>query len=78
VLKSATDYAAASKSGATRRAYRADWADFTRWCEGMAVTAIPSAQASLASYLALPADFAANRRAVRCRAIRLPTGSEQF
>jgi site-specific recombinase XerD len=55
-LQSATDYAAASKSDATRRAYRSDWIDFTAWCEGTGLAAMPCSQATLASYLAQLAD----------------------
>jgi site-specific recombinase XerD len=55
-LKSASDYAAASKSEATRRAYRSDWQDFARWCALHAVEALPAAPATLAAYLAALAD----------------------
>jgi len=55
-LKSAADYAAASKSEATRRAYRSDWQDFARWCAVHAVEALPAAPATLAAYLAQLAD----------------------
>lgn len=55
-LKSATDYAAASKSAATKRAYRADWMDFSAWCESVNAAALPAEPAVLASYLAQLAD----------------------
>jgi hypothetical protein len=51
-LKSAIDYAAASKSAATRKAYRADWLDFHTWCESVNAAALPAAAETLASYLA--------------------------
>jgi site-specific recombinase XerD len=55
-LKSASDYAAASKSEATRRAYRSDWQDFAAWCSGHGVAELPAAPAALASYIAQLAD----------------------
>jgi integrase len=55
-LRSALDYAAVSKSAATRKAYRADWIDFTTWCEGVNAAALPAAAETLASHLAQLAD----------------------
>ena len=55
-LKSATDYAAASKSEATRRAYRSDWEDFAAWCAGSGADPLPAAPATLAGYIAQLAD----------------------
>lgn len=55
-LRSAGDYAAASKADATKRAYRTDWADFAGWCEGAGLCPIPASSATLAAYLAQLAD----------------------
>lgn len=55
-LKSASNYAAASKSEATRRAYRSDWQDFAAWCAGNGLTELPAAPASVATYIAQLAD----------------------
>jgi site-specific recombinase XerD len=55
-LKSATDYAAASKAGSTRRAYHSDWIDFYTWCESVNAASLPASPATLASYLAQLAD----------------------
>jgi site-specific recombinase XerD len=56
VLTSAAGYAAEEKSAATRRAYRSDWAHFTRWCDGMSATALPALPQTVAGYLAHLAD----------------------
>jgi site-specific recombinase XerD len=55
-LQSASDYAAASKSEATKRAYRSDWADFHAWCESVHAAPLPCSPETLASYLAQLAD----------------------
>ena len=49
-------YADASKAANTRRAYRADWADFAAWCERHGHTALPATPATLALYLAERAE----------------------
>lgn len=66
-LKSATDYAAASKSTATRRAYRSDWLDFTSWCESIGAVPLPAEPAVLASYLAQLADCGKKVSTIRRR-----------
>ena len=38
----ATRYAAQARSENTRRAYRADWADFTAWCDQRGAAALPA------------------------------------
>ena len=40
-----------SKADNTRRAYRADWDDFTRWCRDQDVTPLPAAPETVALYL---------------------------
>jgi len=66
-LQSASDYAAASKSEATRRAYRADWADFARWCDGVGLCPLPAAPTTLATYLAQLADAGKKVSTIRRR-----------
>ncbi|MCB4825381.1 site-specific integrase [Roseicella aerolata] len=48
----AARYAAESLSAATRRAYRADWADFAAWCRQHGHPALPAAPEAIAAYLA--------------------------
>lgn len=48
----AADYAAASLSPATARAYRADWSDFTVWCSRAGVEPLGAPPAAVAEYLA--------------------------
>jgi len=50
--KQARDYAREAKAPNTRRAYRADWADFTAWCAAHALVALPAAPETVALYLA--------------------------
>ncbi len=52
----ARDYAQQSRAANTRRAYRADWADFAAWCEAHALAALPAAPETVALYLADLAD----------------------
>jgi len=51
-MDQARDYAKESKAPNTRRAYRADWADFTGWCAAHALPALPAAPETVALYLA--------------------------
>ncbi|MCP4598968.1 MAG: site-specific integrase [Proteobacteria bacterium] len=51
LLNGAKDFATHAKSRNTRRAYRADWARFTEWCEGCAVTPLPAEPGVVASYV---------------------------
>ena len=51
----------ATRSDATRRAYRADWNDFVRWCAVLGVDALPAAPVTVAAYLAELADPDAGR-----------------
>jgi site-specific recombinase XerD len=87
VLTSAAGYAADEKSAATRRAYRSDWAHFTRWCDGMGAMALPSLPQTVAGYLAHLADsgrkastigrrMAAIAYAHRLKGFDTPTASE--
>jgi integrase len=53
---SAEEFALASRSEATRKAYRADWAVFTSWCTDNGQTALPASAATLAAFLAAQAS----------------------
>jgi integrase len=47
----ARDYVRQSKAANTRRAYRADWADFSAWCAARRVSPLPATPQSIALYL---------------------------
>jgi site-specific recombinase XerD len=47
----ARDYVRASKAPATLRAYRADWTDFSYWCQARGLQALPAAPETVAGYL---------------------------
>ena len=48
----ATDFARASRSVATLRAYRADWSDFSAWCESVGRERLPTDPETVGLYLA--------------------------
>ncbi len=52
----ARHYARESRAANTRRAYRADWADFTVWCQAHGKTALPAEPATVVLYLSDRAD----------------------
>lgn len=60
--------AAAAGSENTKRAYRADWRDFTGWCEANGRIPLPADPATVALYLADRADQLAHSTLVRRRA----------
>jgi len=47
----ARHYARESRAANTRRAYRADWADFTTWCQAHGRTALPAVPETVVLYL---------------------------
>jgi len=51
VREQARDYAQRAKAPNTRRAYRADWADFTAWCRAHDRAPLPAAPETVALYL---------------------------
>jgi site-specific recombinase XerD len=51
-LAAAVDLARAEKSQATRRAYRSDFRQFSDWCQGKGVVALPAFPETVAAYLA--------------------------
>jgi site-specific recombinase XerD len=55
-VERAGDYARHAKAANTLRAYRADWADFSAWCEGHGLAALPATEATVALYLTEAAE----------------------
>ena len=51
LTEAAWEYAQASRSSATRRAYRSDFRDFECWCERFGQTHLPARPQTLALYL---------------------------
>lgn len=47
----AHNFAQEAKSGNTRRAYKADWADFTTWCNSAERSSLPAEPATIALYI---------------------------
>jgi integrase len=56
VASQARSSAAASRSEATRRAYRSDWAHFVAWCGARGLVSLPSDPATVARYVTDMAD----------------------
>lgn len=55
-VDAAREYAAASRSAATRRAYLSDWVIFTAWCDARGIEALPATPAAVATFLASEAE----------------------
>jgi hypothetical protein len=51
-LEQAREFARHSKAASTLRGYRADWRNFTAWCEAHGVGALPVAPETVAAYIA--------------------------
>ena len=68
----ASDFARASKSAATRRAYQTDAADFAAWCHHNGVEPLPATIGTVAAYLASLArsELKASTITRRCAGIR--------
>ena len=68
----ASDFARASKSSATRRAYQTDAADFTAWCESHGLEPLPASVDTIAAYLASLAKSGLKASTItrRCAGIR--------
>ncbi len=49
-------YVQAAKAANTRRAYAADWRDFTSWCEAAALSALPAAPETVTLYVTARAE----------------------
>lgn len=71
VLARAADYAAASKSDATRRAYQSDFNHFASWCARSGESPLPASVEAVAAYLASLADAGLKASTItrRCAAI---------
>lgn len=86
-INAARDFAQASRSEATRRAYRADWSHFTAWCDDHGVASLPAFPGTIAAYLAdlasdhkvatLQRRLAAINAAHRLASTESPTGDEK-
>jgi integrase len=59
ITKPALAFVANSRAENTRRAYRADWADFTTWCRDRGRDPLPATPETVADYLA---DLATDRK----------------
>jgi site-specific recombinase XerD len=68
----ASDFAKASKSAATRKAYQADAVDFMAWCERHGVEPLPASVDTVAAYLASLARSGLKASTItrRCAGIR--------
>ena len=55
-LVRAADYIRQSRAPSTLRGYRADWRDFSAFCEGQGLLALPASPETVCSYLAHCAD----------------------
>jgi hypothetical protein len=68
----ASDFARASKSAATRRAYQTDAADFAAWCERHGVEPLPATVDTVAAYVASLATSGLKASTItrRCAGIR--------
>lgn len=55
-VERAADYARASRSAATQRAYNSDWKIFASWCELRGLESLPTSPAVVATFLAFEAD----------------------
>jgi integrase len=56
VAARARAYVLAAKAPSTLRAYRADWQDFTAWCESRGAASLPALPQTVALYLAARAE----------------------
>ena len=71
LTEAAWEYAQASRAAATRRAYRSDFRDFERWCEGIGQPHLPAQPRTVALYLtALAGTLKSGTIARRLVAIR--------
>ena len=80
-MASVRAYLAAEKSDNTRRAYKADWADFTTWCATAGLEPLPAEPITVARYLARIADggrraSTIQRRVAAIRSIHKAAGLE--
>ena len=86
-ITAAQGFARASRSEATRRAYRSDWAHFSAWCHDHGLVPLPASPETVATYIADLAQghkvatvqrrLAAINAAHRLAGAVSPTGDEQ-
>src|SRR6266567_2288196 len=71
-LARAADFAECSKSAATRRAYRSDFAIFRAWCAERGLSALPAESSTVAMFLGAEASRGIKPSTIsrRCAAIR--------
>lgn len=80
-MASVRAYLAAEKSDNTRRAYKADWADFSAWCATVELPSLPAEPSTVARYLAKLADggrraSTIQRRVAAIRTVHKAAGHE--
>jgi site-specific recombinase XerD len=63
-IERAADYAKASRSSATRRAYEASWKIFTAWCGQHGIPALPASADAVAVFASVCADAGTNPRTI--------------
>ncbi len=70
-IERAVEFARQDKAESTRKAYRADFAAFTRWCNARGVTPLPATPETVAAYLASEAEAGRKPSTIgrRCSAI---------
>lgn len=66
-IERAADYAKASRSPATLRAYESDWRAFTTWCGERDLTPLPAAPSVVAVFAGSEADRGINPRTIQRR-----------
>lgn len=66
-IERAADYARASRSAATRRAYDSDWRIFLDWCDARGIESLPSRPVAVATFLSTQADSGIKPGTVRRR-----------
>lgn len=79
-IEAARDYAAASRSEATRRAYLSDWNIFTAWCARRGLPSLPAAPAAVPTFLASEAKSGVKTSTIgrRLAAIGYMHGAQGF
>lgn len=80
-MASVRAYLEAEKSDNTRKAYKADWSDFSAWCDQVGEISLPAEPAVVARYLAQLADggkkaATIQRRVAAIRAVHKAAGHE--
>lgn len=66
----AEDFARSARAANTKRAYRADWRDYARWCERRGLDALPAVPSTIALYLASRAEPGPDGPALKLATLR--------